>query len=226
MLSATLALVAALIAWGYHKTKHPVFLVPEKYHVLEMGAPDAKVQALKAQQFRVDRLNTALLMAVLGGPLALAVAMGAHACCAAWTRALVALPWGVLWGAGTGFLAAMAIQRFTLQAEPTVTDAVREQSILFGILGAGIGLLIGAFGGSVRSLAAGLVGGAATGACAAVLFSIIVSLAMPTVAYRVFVPTGQVARLLWLGIPCVCLGYALPIITSQKKSSAPASGAA
>lgn len=219
------AVGAALIAWGFIHSQHPVFEVPKQYHITEMGAPDEKVEALRVQQARADRLNAMLDIAVLGGLLAGAMALGRYACCSIPLRAIVAIPWGLLVGAAAGFIGSLAYENLTpASIQPTVLDTVKVQILLFAPLGAAIGLMMGAFARSLRSMIGGTVAGGVAGAVAGTSYPVIAAMIMPSASTDFLIPTESVVRLLWLGLFSLFFALIVPFGAQPQtlKNSSPA----
>jgi hypothetical protein len=218
-----LALAAAALGWGFIQAKHPHYEVGEEFHIVAMGGPESQVRKLMAEQARVDRRNATINLAVVGGLLAAALALATPGCCAGWLRMIVALPWGALVGAATGLAGIQIYLRLVppeIQAQPTVTDAVKVQAILFALLGAGIGLMIGTFLRSVKGFIVGVAATALAGLLGGIAYPILATVLMPSHSSEGLMPSSSAMRLLWLGVPCAFMGFLVPLITSQESPPA------
>lgn len=212
LLNLVSALAVGLIGFGFIHSQDPIFQVPEKYHVKNLGESAEKWSAFLEQQRRIERLNASAYFAVLGGALALALVLVNATCCSVLMRTVTALPLGVLMGAAAGFLGAVAHQTLVPNSiQPSVADSVKAQVALFATFGIGMGLVSGLFGSSKRTILGGVVAGALGGILAGMAFPIMASLLIPSASIETLIPPKTPSRLLWLGIGMGLLGLIIPM---------------
>ena len=181
------ALVAGLVGFGFIHTQDPIYKVPEKFHIKNLGESQEKWSAFLEQQRRFDRRNAAVHFAVLGCALAVAIVLGNSACCSVPVRVLVAMPLGALAGALAGWIGCLAHETFVpVSVQPSVVEIVKVQIALFASLGFGLGLISGLFGRSWRSIVGGVVAGALGGLLAGMAFPLASSLLMPAASIDAF----------------------------------------
>ena len=210
-----LAIVASVATWGVLHTKHRFYSVDSKFDI-GMGASNNARTALDAETARIDRLNAAISLAIGGCLLAIALAAVANSCCALPLRIVTAVPWGVVCGAGTGFLGPMVfaalMPRDTLHSATSTSIA---QGATFACLGLGMGLLYGAYSGSAKTLGTAAIIGAVAGGIGGIAFPTIASVIMPTQSTATLISDVSMVRLLWLSIPFTCIGFAIPCMSNQ-----------
>lgn len=196
-----LGLIAGALVWGVVQSVHPLFRVPEQFHIAGLGAPVEQHVAFRREQDRVDRWHATLYLGSLG--LLLGLLMGGRVAVArrAAAAVLLALPLGLLGGAASGFLA----PRVYVWARDTVGSIELLQIVLAQclvgvplglLLGLGIGIARGGVQGAVRGLLSGAVGGVLF----AMAYPLVVSIALPTASTDVLLPEEAVTRLLWLAM--------------------------
>ena len=222
IIGCVLAIAASVATWGILHAKHRFYSVDSNFDI-GLGASNQARLALDAETARVDRLNAAISLAIGGGLLAIALAVLANACCSLPLRIVAAIPWGIVCGAGTGFLGpllfAVLIPGDKLHS---ATKAGIAQAVVFACLGLGIGLLYGAFSRSSKTLATAAIFGAIAGGIGGIAFPIVASMTMPSQNTGTFISDVSMVRLLWLSIPFMFIGFAIPSMSSQaaKQSSA------
>ena len=210
-----LAVAAALATCGVLQAKHPFFTIPNQYSI-GMGAPIEARLALLAQQARVDRLNASVALAIGGALLSGVLAITAHGCCSLALRMLIAIPWGAILGATTGFVGVIAYTAIIpKEALPDTTSIGLAQAAAFAMLGTGLGMLFGAFSRNLgKTAVAALVGGLA-GAAGGIAFPIITGLVIPSQSTSDFEPAASIVRCLWLGLPFAAIGSLLPCASKR-----------
>ncbi|MEQ1826937.1 MAG: hypothetical protein ABL921_13365 [Pirellula sp.] len=215
-LSACLSMFAALITWFVLHSYNPFFAVGSEFNI-GMGAPPEQRLALLGEQERVDRWNSMVIFSVGGALLSSVLSMVGSACCSTAKRMLFSLPVGALAGAMSGwagaYLFSLIIPRDSF---PNATNTGLAQATAFGILGLTVGLIVGALTRDlVRVLTAGIVG-AMSGAAGGVLFPIITALVMPQQSI-VGLLQPSMAGIIWLGLPFVAIGFAIPYFMNKPR---------
>ncbi len=205
-LALALSIVAALATYGVLLTQHPFVKVSSDFDI-GMGASEEARLALMSETDKVNRLNAIIILTIGGGLLGLGLAIAATACCAMATRVIAGVVWGCLLGAGVGWLAATAIPFIVPRTSiPSLANVGAAHGLLFGLMGAGLGLMVGGFtkntqqmiNQAIKSGLAGLAGGFG--------YAVIVGFVAPGEMASQLVPANSIAQLLWLAIPFAAIG--------------------
>lgn len=215
--SCLMSIVAALATWGTLSAKHPFFTVPSRFDI-GMGASNEARIALLTEQARVDQKNAMVAFTVGGVLMSSVLVLVAPGCCSRAARITIAIPWGAFVGVATGFLGSISYAAINPNGSfPSTTNSGLGQAVAFGIFGAGLGLLYGAFcRNKFLPLSATFVGCIA-GATGGLLFPIFTGLLMPNDNIAGFLHTS-VPGTIWLGLPFAAIGFALPGMSNRKAS--------
>jgi hypothetical protein len=224
-----LALVGGILAWAILEASYPVMTMPRELYRM-LGTPPDVVQASLARADKMAMVNPMFALAVVGGILGGALAVSHLGAQPSRIGGLVAALAAVLVGAGFGCLSGFigyTVHRAGLSAGPDaeLSKTLAMHIAVFSTLGAGVGLGVGAF--SVRiwkAAGAGLLAGAAAGLLAGAAFPVLMAIIAPAVDSSDVIPDGR-ERLLWIGLPALLLGLAVPLFTEchravQGKTSA------
>ncbi|HUP77452.1 MAG TPA: hypothetical protein VM260_02750, partial [Pirellula sp.] len=177
--SCFMSIVAALATWGALCATHPFFTVPSSFNI-GMGASNEARIALLTERARADQKNAMVAFTVGGVLMSSVLGFIASGCCSGATRISIAIPWGAFVGVATGFLGSVFYTAINPNGSfPSTTNSGLGQAIAFGIFGAGLGLLYGAFSQNkflaINATFVGCIAGAAGG----LLFPIVTGLLMP-----------------------------------------------
>ena len=214
LFSCLMAVVAALATWGALKAKHPFFTIPGKYNI-GMGASNEARYALLSQQARVEQLTATVTLAMGGFLLSGVLALVANGCCSFPIRLLIALPWGAVVGAASGFIGSMAYSAIIpLDSFPNITNTGLTHAVVFAMFGAGLGMLYGGFSYNKQQAITATVIGASAGGLGGLLFPFVTGLAMPQQSIVGLVQTSIVGTL-WLGLPFAAIGFAVPSMSNR-----------
>lgn len=206
VLAIVLSIVSALLAYGVLRTQYPFAVVSSKFDI-GMGASEEARLALMSETDRVNRLNATVIMTIGGGLLGLSLAYAAVACCAVPIRLLAGVVWGCVLGAVVGWIAATAIPSIVPRNSiPSLTNVGAAHGLLFGLLGAGLGLMVGGFTRNSQQMVSQLIKGGLAGLAGGFVYAIIVGFVAPGETASQLVPANSVAQLLWLAIPFAAVG--------------------
>jgi len=205
-----LALLGGAIVWAVIERFEPVFLVPEEFHVKELGAPEEKHLRLRIEQAKVDRRNAALDLALFGAILAGSLGVGEGLSRRSLVPVLIALPVGALFGALSGLCGFAAFELWsTGRLLTSVESAAKVQAAMLAVLGAGSGLALGLSTKSFRIAATATVAGAVGGGLAGLLYPVAASFLLPTAGTELLIPRGELNRLLWIELTAGLLGLVI-----------------
>ena len=204
-----LAILSALLTVAVMQVKYPFFAVSSAYDI-GMGASDEARMALIDQTQIMHRRNATVVLAIGGSLLAASLSLMADACCSTGKRAIAGLVWGGLWGALTGFVGSYAQGVIMPRgAMPSVTSTGLSQAVAFGMLGAGIGLMIGAFARSKKDAVTYAGTAALAGAGGGFLYAIPVGFVSVSGSNEGLIPAALIAQTLWLTFPFAAIGFAV-----------------
>jgi hypothetical protein len=206
-----LALVAAAIVYGLIETTHPVFHVPEEFHI-GMNAPVDAILANRRATDQVLRHHAMLYVGSLG--LILGMLLGAREGMLrrAWPTPLTAASLGALGGILGGFLGCLIYEyvRFHV-GQATLLHTIIAQCLLGAPLAVGIGVGLGMATRSSSGALNATLGGLAAATLAAVLFPVLVSIAMPAASTDALLPDERGSRALWLSLLAGSTGLLIPL---------------
>jgi hypothetical protein len=213
------ALFAGMLACLFVQAFHPVFWSTE-------GVDDVGFLPVAVQQ-RLDRNNTMLVLALLGGVTGVALAIGQGAGRGAWKTVLIAAAkCGVaaaLIGVVAGFVGHRTFEYCkTLPDVSDLSKAIVHNSAMLATLGGGIGLATGIFlGRSTRAALEGLVRGLLAGFLTSLIYLLVVAALMPAAMTTVLLPLEIIERLLWFGLFTGLLGALVVLPTPAQRGALP-----
>ena len=208
-----IGLVCGAIVWAIVQAVHPVFAVPEQYHIAGIGAPVERHEAFRQQQDIVDRRHMMLYLGLLG--VVLGAALGTRLG-RSWRAAILA---GIESVAGAALAGALASLYFIAMRNQTgqgdlLPPLVRQ--LLIGVpIGIFLGLGLGLARGSWSAIGRGLAAGALGGVLFSVAYTLLVALCLPAANTESLLPEEPPTRLLWLTTLAASLGL-LTGFTSPK----------
>jgi hypothetical protein len=206
LVGLALAMVGGAMTWGLVEYTSPIFEVPKKYHIPDLGAPAEKWNAYVAAQVKVDRQNAMLEFAYFGALVTGMIAVGDGIARRSLKPGLVAVPVGAAGGCAAGLFGSLAYQAFGIGPRADLADTVGVQAVTLGVLGIGVGLALGLSGKSLRNVVVSGVAGMLAGVLAGVLYPVAISLLMPTASTDSLIPKGEVTRMFWIGTSAGLLG--------------------
>lgn len=209
-LSLLLSLVAGLITWGFVHTQQPFFEVGEEYHIRGIGESDERWAAYLEQQSRMDYQNAALVVGLLGGTLAMALAFSRPQRLSLLGKILPGIALGVLVGAVAGLAGSSVQQSYYGTGQVTIVESLFIYATMYGILGFGLGGILASFNGWNRIVVDRAIVGLILGLAAATIYALLASFLFTSLDLDAFIPQTTLARLLWLGIVSGVLGFFLP----------------
>jgi hypothetical protein len=214
-----LGLAAALVVWGVIAAVHPVFHVPEEFHI-GMNAPlEDRLANLRAQN-RVMRQHALLYLGGLG--LLLGTVLGAREAMLRrdWLLPLIAGVLGLLGGLLGGFLGCLIYEYVHADgAQAELKHTLAAQWLLAAPLGLGIGLGLGLATRTANGILKATLGGIAAATLAAVLYPVLVSLLLPEASTDALLPEERVSRVLLLGLLSGLIGAVIPLATRQRSQA-------
>jgi hypothetical protein len=215
LVSLGLPIVAALITWMVVYSMHPMFRVGSEFDI-GMGAATEQRLALLAEQDRIDRWNTVVILSLGGVLMAGALTMSSTSCCSLAKRMLFSLPMGGIAGMGAGFLGATLFSKIVHRDSfPDTTNTGLAHATVFGIFGLLMGLIYGVFTRDVGKIVLASILGGLAGAAGGLLFPITTGLVMPQIDITGLIQPS-IAGILWLILPFVAIGYAVPNLTNRR----------
>jgi hypothetical protein len=214
------AVCAAVLGFVVLKTMYPIFVVPmEIARVLE-NDPVWKYDRLDKAQFAVDSKNYSIVFGVIA-----AVFAASGSLCSFGARSITALLIAVVGAAAMGVLGAnlshgvfhymskhsgedMLLMGFTLDS---MKQSILGYSLLWGLIGAGVGVGIGSVCGMGKSLVAG-ISGLCGGVLAALLYVLLTAQFFLDIKMNRVLPYNGADQAILLGVftlviaVCIALG--------------------
>ena len=216
-----LGMVAALATFGFIRASYPLFVVSSQYDIGMGALPEARL-ALQEQTQLAERKNAVVIFALAGCLLAAGLAAVADGCCALPTRIATGFVWGALWGGVTGWAGSIAQLVFIPRGTfPSVTTTGMSQAFAFGLLGAGVGVMVGGFSKHARTALASAITATIAGGGGGFLFAMIVGFVADSQNSAQLVPSGAVAQLLWLTLPLAAIGFSLSQPQAALRNTSP-----
>jgi hypothetical protein len=207
-----LGAIAGVIAWGVIQAAHPVFRVPERFHIAGIGAPVEQHEAFRREQDRVDRWHAMLYLGGLG--LVLGAALGARVLVArrAWSAFLLCPILGVVGGAIGGYFPPLIyVYARDKVGQADLLQIVGAQLLIGVPLGLLLGLGMGLAGGTAKSAVRGGFAGALGGVLFGALYPLVVAVFLPAANTEVLLPEEALTRFVWL----VSLGCAIGLLATK-----------
>jgi hypothetical protein len=209
-----LALVAGAVGWGIIESIHPLFLVPEEFHITAMGAPLEDILKLQAATERTDRKNAIVYFALLGGLIAGGIILSQRSVLAV----AIATPLGAVLGAAAGWGAhAGHLWRIPQGGQADMNETVAVHMIALACLGLAVGLACGAGRRSLSAAALAALGGLAAGCLAGMAFPIGMSFVMPAVNTTPLIPLEASSRLVWIALSAALLAVIVTVATQGRR---------
>jgi hypothetical protein len=188
--------ICGAIVWAVVQSMHPIFAVPEQYHIAGLGAPVEKHEAFRQQQDIVDRRHLTLYLAMLA--LVLGAALGGWTG-RTWRTAALAATQGMMGAIVAGSLAAIFYigMRNRIGQGDLLYPFLRQ--LIVGLpLGAGIGSGLVMRSGRWSAIGRGLLAGAIGGVIYSAVYTLIVALGLPEANTESLLPEESLTRLVWL----------------------------
>jgi hypothetical protein len=216
--AALFALAGGAIAWIVLQVCHPMFGNPaELLDTAKQGRTFAEQQsALAAAIPKANRYDAMLALAVVGALVGGGLGMAelvAHR--SRKPVIIIATVVATFIGASAGVVGGLLGDLLYVSIKPameplSLSGTVQIQLVTLGVLGAGIGLGLGAATG--RILAAGycLFVGLLAGLGAGLLYPVILAFVLPGVQTQLAVPYTGSSRLLWIALIAGLLGLIVP----------------
>lgn len=204
-------IAGGLLAWVAIEAFVPMIKPPDDEVSDLMAIPDSMIQ-----EYNMKRAIFAL--GVIGGFAGLGLAVGEGVFRRCWKTTIAGgIACGVL-GAAFGALAGYVghIEYVRLKVVPDMTDLQRTLAVhgtMFAIIGAGVGLVLGALlvrrgGMAIKCLFAGLL----SAVLAVVLFTILAATLMPNTITDVVIPAKAAERVLWICLTVGLMGLMIAAI--------------
>jgi hypothetical protein len=216
-----LALLGGTIAWVALDLSYPISSVPPELINSGPNQTAEDVAKYAAAEKEAFRHNWVFALAVLGAAMGGLLGLGEGAARGSLKTALAGACLTAVAGVLFGSLAGLAGHTLFVTAKAaglplTLAQTVLAQGAVLGTLGGGIGLAIGLTHGRARSTGVCLIAGLGLGVLAALLFSVVVALAIPGEQTEWPVPLTSGGRLLWIAVAAVMLGTFLPVMASHR----------
>jgi len=212
-----LALLAASVTFVAICAVHPIFQVPEEFHIAGIGAPTERYVAHQREQDKVDCRHAMLYVGGLGLLVAIALGVGEATCRKSWLATLFAAPLGALGGAIGALLGSLAhvyVRENFGQAE--LDHTIGTQLGLGLPLGMGVGLGVGLASRSLTGALKTAFAGLAAGAVAAALYPVLVSILLPSASTDALLPDQTSSQMLWLTVFAGLLGAIIPVASRRR----------
>jgi len=210
------AVLGGVASWAAVQASYPVFQPPPDQIDPMAGVPEAI-------QKKLDRNNAIVILAVVAGLIAAALAAGEAALRRSWALIVVALVVSGLVAAALGSWAGWAGHALFEYLRPRreLSELARTamvQTLMLGLLGCSVGVGVAAVvgrrvRGRLSCFIAGLLGGVLAGMLYPVAASV-VGLITPVIT-DTLIPARAGERLLWIGLTALILGLLLPAVCGQ-----------
>ncbi len=224
LVSIVLAVVAGIGFWLLMQAycPDPLSIIPEDLRNLSTYASAESNAALQQALDGAKQRITIVVLAGMGALLGIASGLAGGFRQRSLSRAVVAATvtafTGALGGALGGFLSDMTYMSIEPVGESlSLMGASLVQIIALGLLGAGIGIGMGAALGSQQPGVQTAMFGLFTGAMAGLLFPITTAVALPTALADETVPLDATAQLVWVMLTALLLGLVLPMAGSKRE---------
>ncbi len=218
------ALLAGGIGWMILNSVYPIYEVPPEIAILPDPPPTEKVLELEKAQYAVDRQNFSIVFALTGAVL--------RACCAGFAfgaKALRPLLIAAIAAAALGVVGAnLSNELFTKIRLTSGSDRVllgitldsMKQTILgysslWGLIGLGVGIGVGAFRGGAKMVTAGIAG-LAGGLVIAMLYVLIVGQLLPNATMSHVFPPDTSSQVIWFLVFSAGIAATIALGTGEK----------
>ena len=216
---AVAGLVAAAILSFVMRQVGVVYELPAEHYTFKDGPfPNAEEQRQIGIGLQVVKSKHATLWlgiagAIAGGLFGLALGMNRRSRTSTIAGTLGGLVFGGAFGAGAGTLAVyieLQLQKSLGRAELNVPEhkIILMHAVAWLVLGLGVGLGSG-MGSKLRHCLGSMLIAGIAGALGGALYPIVASFAAPMADPSFALPSGDVNRLVWLGLPFALIGLAI-----------------
>ena len=223
------AAVAAGLSYIVLKTMLPIFIVPLEISSVPEQGPQWIYERLEKTQYEVDGKNYSVVFGLSGAILG--------ACCVLFSfgaRSVSAIIIAIVGAGGLGVLGANLSNWmfFNLRVSNSknirllgisldgMTQSIIGYALLWGLVGLGVGLGIGAVRGFGKSLVAG-ISGLVGGSLAAMIYVLLTAqFSIGTVMNQV-VPYGNVSQAIWMALFMVVVAACIGLGSGEKPKKLP-----
>ncbi|HID75423.1 MAG TPA: hypothetical protein EYP56_05430 [Planctomycetaceae bacterium] len=217
------AVAAALVMWSALQACYPLFNIPEELAALPGNAPLEKLAEQQAATTRADCSNRIFFLGLFGALMGSFLAGAEGYGRGRWRRAALAgaagFLLGVAFGCLAGYLGHLISQRYrSADVLSELNISIRLHAAVLATLGAGVGLAMGIQARGFRTAALCAVGGALAGGLAAMLYAFVAAVLLPAARTHLVIPRRVTARLLWVGLPALLWGLALPTLGRPRRT--------
>jgi hypothetical protein len=219
------AVVAAGLSYVALKTMYPIFEVPVEIATFPEQSPLWLYERLEKTQYEVDGKNLSIVFAVIGaifGASCVVFSFGA--------RSVMAIVIAVLGSASIGVAGAnlsnwmFGNMRATSGKNATIlgfsldgmTQSIIGYSLLWGLIGLGVGLGIGSVRGFRKSLIAG-VSGLFGGALGAMLYVVLTAQFSIGTTMNQVLPASDTSQAIWMLLFAVTIAVCIALGSGEKK---------
>lgn len=218
------ALLAGAISWLILKSVYPIFEVPPEIALLPDPPPTEALVALEKAQYAVDSQNFSITFGLTGavlGACSAVFAFGAKGLRPLLIGAIAAAALGVVganlsneiftkfrWGGGND----RVVLGITLDP---MKQAMLGYASLWGLIGLGVGIGIGALRGGAKMVTAGIAG-LAGGFVTAMLYVIILGQLSPNASMSQVFPPNTSAQVIWFLVFCVGIAATIALGTGER----------
>jgi hypothetical protein len=224
------ALVAAGLGYIVLKTMYPIFVVPIEIAVFPEQSPVWLYERLDKANFEVDGKNLSIVFGVIGAIFGASCAVSSFG-----TRSVKAIVIASVAAAALGVLGAnlsnlmfnhlratsgkdLLVMGITLDA---MKQTVLGYSLLWGLIGLGVGIGIGSIRGLGKSLVAGIAG-LCGGVLGAMLYVVLTAqFSIGTTMNRVL-PNANTSQVMWLVLFTVVIAGCIALGSGEKRRKAAA----
>ncbi len=227
------ALVAGAIFFGIVQFGHPVFTVPQELiDRMPTSTPPSSAQFAEMKSAKATAGNYNMIMfiglygALLGGLLAMTerfcrypTEMG-QAGASTWSGMVFSVVVGGVVGCVAGELGHLVSEfmKTTTGLSPLVKTII-GQGVLWITLGAGIGVVFGAFARGGGATGRCLLHGVLAGLLGAMAYPMVIAILHPAANTSLILPKEWSSRLWWIGISAILMGLLIPSSLNREKGS-------
>jgi hypothetical protein len=213
LLRAFSVLVAGILGWAVLQAAHPVLRMPKELAAVTILSPPEKVRQMMEFRRKADLWNPIMAMGLFGAAVGGSLAVGRGLAARSKPPLMLAAILGALAGAAFGCLGGWLGHLVSQMPKPAgpaplLTNIELHLAVVMAMAG-GIGLGIGALGGTWRGALAAIVAGLAAGALAGMAYPILAALLLPNANVESIIPEHLPERLLWILLIAGALGITL-----------------
>jgi hypothetical protein len=216
LLGLLAACVAGAAGWLVVEQIYPAFEIGEGYEIPNLGAPPEMFERSRVANAAVAQKNATLNVAILGGLIALGLAAAEGGLRKKWGLVFVAPVIGFVLGGLGGWLGGMLHTSLDADGMMTeLTNVIQVHGMMMVPLGLGAGLALGLVTANPKTMIQASVVGAVVGGIAAVIYTMIISLAFSTIGTEDLVPEVAFGRFLWALTAASLLGLVVPFAVEK-----------